>query len=230
MQPARLTVGGCKVGSVASGACPALDMRWMYAAFGPMYWATSVVPKGMENVTDAFGIRTAGGASGGSEVEMDLARFRDTRHARRYSPESCRNGPCGPRHGEQTVYSIQNSSTDVILYRGQGGDLPAGWPGDQACANASSCVLLSSSRDTSSQANAWSKVVPTNIPDLGSNLNAGSMSDGSIFLVWNGVPRPSVNDTMCDRRSPVRVCAPTLSLISHPFHCPTTCTRWWCRG
>ena len=30
----------------------------------------------------------------------------------------------GPRHGEQTVYSVKDSATDVILYRGSGGDLP----------------------------------------------------------------------------------------------------------
>lgn len=205
LQPARLTAGGCRVGSPNSAACPATDMRWMYAAFGPMFWATNVEPKGMANVTDAFGVRTAADAPNGSAVQLDLALFRDTHQARRYSSESCRSGPCGPRHGEQTVYSVRDSSTDVILYRGKGGDLPAaGWPGDQACANASSCVLLSSSRDTSSPANTWSEVAPTNIPDLGSNLNAGSMADGSVFLVWNGVPRPSVNDTMCSRKSPVR--------------------------
>ena len=82
--------------------------------------------------------------------------------------------------------------------------MPAGWPGDQACANVTSCVLLSSSRDTASMSNQWSAAVPTSIPDLGSNLNAGSLADGSVFLVWNGVPRPSVNDTLCSRMSPVR--------------------------
>ena len=52
----------------------------------------------------------------------------------------------------------------------------------------------------------WSSPpVPTNIPDLGSNLNAGTLSDGRIFLVWNGVPRPHVNDTNCgDRAIPLR--------------------------
>ena len=64
----------------------------------------------------------------------------------------------------------------------------------QGCANATSCVLLSSSRNTE-EASTWSDVVPTNIPDLGSNLNAGSLSDGRVFLVWNGVPRPHVNDS-----------------------------------
>ena len=28
-----------------------------------------------------------------------------------------------------------------------------------------------------------------------SNLNAGQLSDGRVFLAWNGVPRPHVNDS-----------------------------------
>ena len=46
--------------------------------------------------------------------------------------------------------------------------------------------------------------MPTTIPDLGSNLNAGTLADGQVFLVWNGVPRPHVNDTACDRPTPLR--------------------------
>ena len=30
------------------------------------------------------------------------------------------------------------------------------------------------------------------------------MEDGSIYLVWNGVPRPHVNDTACGRIAPLR--------------------------
>ena len=204
LQPARRTPGGCAAGSAPSAGCPADGMRWLYPAFGPMSWATDVVPKGMENATAAFGIRPAlPGLLTPEELE-DLAVFRDVGHARRYSNESCRGGACGPRRGEQTVYSVTGTATDVILYRGTGGTVPSGWPGDQACANASSCVLLSASRDTSKPGNAWSQVVPTAIPDLGSNLNAGTLADGRVYLVWNGVPRPHVNDTMCGRASPVR--------------------------
>jgi hypothetical protein len=210
LQPAALSPGGCGLpGAAVSAACPADSPRWSRPAFGPMVWATGVVPAGMENVSSSFGLRTAAEMSSrgrvSKELATDLAAFRDTRHARRYSPESCRAGPCGPHHGEQTVYSITGGSTDVILYRGQGGDLPAGWPGDQACANTSRCVLLSSSRDTSSSASSpWSPLAATDIPDLGSNLNAGTLADGRVWLVWNGVPRPGVNDTMCGRQSPVR--------------------------
>ena len=91
--------------------------------------------------------------------------------------------------------AVKDSPVDVTLYRGTGGSLPNGWPGDQGCADPKTCVLLSTSRDSSEPANRWTPTVPTKIPDLGSNLNAGTLSDGRIFLVWNGVPHPHVNDS-----------------------------------
>ena len=106
---------------------------------------------------------------------------------------------------EHTVYSVPGSSIDVILYRGSGGKVPTGWPGDQSCKNITTCVLLSSYRDTADPKAEWSQIKPTSIPDLGSNLNAGALGDGNgVFLVWNGVPRPDVNDTACGRTTPLR--------------------------
>eukprot|EP00729_Bicosta_minor_P001984 gene1984-11448_t len=228
LYPGQQTAGGCAVGTVPSGACPnGNGVRWLRAAFGPMFWATDLIPHGYDNVTQAFGIRTAS-QNVTAEEGLDLAAFRDISHARKFSSESCRNGPCGPRGGEQTVYSVKDSDVDVILYRGQGGDLPNGWPGDQACANASSCVLLSTSRNTSLASNQWGKVVATSIPDLGSNLNAGTLSDGRIFLVWNGVPRPSVNDTACGRKSPPGPCtiAPGQKFTADQLNRPTMDGMW----
>ena len=93
--------------------------------------------------------------------------------------------------------------------------MPHGWPGDQSCANSTKCVLTSSSRNSSSDSSSrWTyPPVPTRIPDIGSNLNAGTLSDGRVFLVWNGVPRPSANDTACTGRVNVPVRNPlTLAL------------------
>ena len=56
--------------------------------------------------------------------------------------------PCSTITGEQTVYAVTGSPEDVILYRGAGGVVPHGWPGDQTCANSSLCVLTTSSRNT----------------------------------------------------------------------------------
>jgi hypothetical protein len=146
----------------------------MPASFGPIWWATDVIPHGYLNASAAFGIRASTADALSSEEAADFALFRDPLHARLYSPDSCRNGHCPePDEGEQTVYALNNSAMDVTLYRGTGGSLPDGWPGDQGCADPKTCVLLSTSRNSSS-ASQWGKVVPTGIPDLGSNLNAGT--------------------------------------------------------
>ena len=58
IHPAVLSPGGC--GSpTPSRACPANNTRWTPAAFGPMFWATNIVPQGYGNLSSAFGIRTA---------------------------------------------------------------------------------------------------------------------------------------------------------------------------
>ena len=48
--------------------------------------------------------------------------------------------------------------------------------------------------NTSNAQNPWSHLEKTNTPDLGSNLNSGSLSDGRVFLTWNGVPKSRVLD------------------------------------
>eukprot|EP01049_Picozoa_sp_SAG25_P009664 SAG25_NODE_980_length_4429_cov_1.828176_5_plen_489_part_00 len=200
LQPAVQTAGGCAASDPRAGssACPTASPRWTRPAFGPMLWATAVIPAGYANVSQAFGLRPATDASMTPQQRTDLTLFRDQSRAREYTPDSCRNGPCNLNNsGEQTVYSVKGGPIDTILYRGTGGNLPNGWPGDQGCANPSTCVLLSSSRNTSDPAANWSAIAPTNIPDLGSNLNAGSMDDGRVFLTWNGIPRPHVNDSVC---------------------------------
>jgi hypothetical protein len=179
-------------------------MRWSRPAFGPMFWATDQVPLGMENVTENFGVRVSSEAVLNVDERADFELFRDQHRAREMSTNSCRGGACANTTGEQTVYSVPDSSLDVLLYRGTGGAVPAGWPGDQSCKNVSECVLLSSFRDTANVSAVWSPRVPTTIPDLGSNLNAGVSPNGAVFLVWNGVPRPHVNDTACDRLTPLR--------------------------
>eukprot|EP01043_Picozoa_sp_COSAG02_P020488 COSAG02_NODE_1013_length_15207_cov_4.700556_6_plen_475_part_00 len=222
LQPAHLTPGGCRPGDPRTicpagrpCACPRTSMRWMPPAFGPLWWATPVIPDGYRNVSAAFGIRASSNTALNPEEAADFALFRDPLRAAVYSPDSCRNGHCAePNEGEQTVYPLNDSSVDVILYRGTGGSLPNGWPGDQGCADPRTCVLLSTSRDSSNPTNRWSPVVPTQIPDLGSNLNAGTFEDGRKFLVWNGVPRPHVNDTAACGSRPTAMRNPLTLAIS----------------
>ena len=93
--------------------------------------------------------------------------------------------------GEQAVFAVTGTPEDVILYRGAGGVVPHGWPGDQTCANASLCVLTASSRNTSDPESAWTSPTPTTIPDLGSNLNVRQVAAGFFFILaalsWVGV-------------------------------------------
>lgn len=199
--PARLTPGGC-YGNQATSSCPASEPRWTQPVFGQMFWATPVVPPGFENVSLVYGIRRGAPSELTPEEVQDLTLFTNVTMARSFSRDGCQNGPCadGTHDGcenEQTVYTVNETATDVILYRADGTGL-----------------LNSTSRDTSNKSTPWSPDVPTNIPDIGSNLNAGSFPDGRVYLVWNGVVRPRVTDpTGCgytvDIRNPL-----TLALSS----------------
>ena len=111
VQPARLTPGGCRPGDPRAASCPATgpcacppsSMRWMQAAFGPLWWATAIIPLGYHNVSAAFGIRASSADALSSEEAADFALFRDPLRAALYSPDSCRNGHCAePGEGEQT--------------------------------------------------------------------------------------------------------------------------------
>ena len=109
-------------------------MRWVPPAFGPIYWATEVIPEHYTNVSAAIGIRPSSAEflspevmplaslaisaatfhdSGHQSIVLsrrhqeaeDFALFRDPLRAKLYSPDACRNGHCAePDEGEQTVY------------------------------------------------------------------------------------------------------------------------------
>ena len=203
LHPAQLTPGGCRAEDPRSicpinepCACPPGSMRWVSPSLGPIWWATEVVPHHYENLSSAVGIRPSISSALNPEEKADLELFRNPLKANFYAKNACRNGHCPePKEGEQTVYAVNASPFDVTLYRGTGGSLPHGWPGDQGCEDAVACVLLATSRNTTIANSPWASITPTKIPDLGSNLDAGSLADGRVFLVWNGVPRPHVNDS-----------------------------------
>ena len=120
LAPARLTPGGCRPGDPRAaphgGACPIDSMRWMDAAFGPLWWATDLVPAGYKNASSAFGIRPSSPSLLSPEEAADFALFRDPLRAKLYSPDACRNGHCAePDEGEQTVYALNGSLTDGAL-------------------------------------------------------------------------------------------------------------------
>merc|ERR1712190_534931 len=92
LQPAKLTPGGCdsRDPRIGSPACPNTSMRWSRPSFGPIYWATDVVPYGYKNITRAFGIRPSTMESLSPEERMDLVLFRDSTKAKLYTPDGCR--------------------------------------------------------------------------------------------------------------------------------------------
>eukprot|EP01052_Picozoa_sp_SAG31_P001478 SAG31_NODE_49_length_30599_cov_15.615016_38_plen_336_part_00 len=190
LYPARLSPGGCSL-VAPSPVCPVSAQRWSRPVFGPLTWATAVVPVGFENISAALGIRTASSAVLSPAERADLALFSDVGSAKKFASNACRGGPCGSSYAEQSVYHMYNSSVDVILYRGAG---MLHENCNQSDGKWADCVLLAASRDTSEARNLWSNTTRTNIPDAGSNLNAGSLSDGRIFLTWNGVRRIRVLD------------------------------------
>lgn len=178
------------------------EFRWEPAAFGPLIWASEVVPPGQANATDQLGILTVGQLSG--RRRSDLSLFMEPAAAGRFSPDSCRNGSCAPMGGEQTVYHRPHSPDDVILYRSTGCSAPLGTHHREG--EPPQCVLLASTRDTSrtmAESN-WSAPVATNIPDINSNINAGSLSVGGVFLVSNAVPRLPWHDAPCNRTTVLR--------------------------
>ena len=113
--PATQTPGGC-AGAAPSSACPADSPRWERAVFGPIYWATGAVPWGYANASDALGIRPSTPAGLSPDEAADFALFRNTRLAKSYTMDGCRNGPCSNITGEQAVYAVTGTDDDVILY------------------------------------------------------------------------------------------------------------------
>ena len=73
--------------------------------------------------------------------------------------------------------------------------------------NNSACVLWAATRNISSPANRWSYPVPTKIPDLQSNINAGRLHNGQAFLVSNLVPRPAYVHGPCALQRVLAACA-----------------------
>ena len=185
---------------------------------GPMYWAGGATPLGFTNASLQTGIRPLSEAD--PETQGDMARFRSAPAETYSSPQqACRSGPCQdidalkktcpscPR-GERTVYPLTEDK-DVILYRSSGCTPPPlekGGPSPTSSSSSASCVLWASTstRRPTDNGVQWSTPVPTSIPDLQSNLNAGVLPDSQRFLISNLVPRPAFFDAPCNRTTQLR--------------------------
>ena len=160
---------------------------------GPMFWAAPAAPTQFESATAAFRIPSLRQMD--SQTQADLAAV-GTSFAAGETPcaelkdgtlkcEACRGG-CQiwdsipfdvGMSNERTHYVIPQSTglQDMILYR-----------------SGKTHTLWASKRNGTSQS-GWSPVVETNIPNDKSNLNAGPLPDGRLYLVHNPVtPSPRV--------------------------------------
>ena len=169
------------------------------AKLGPVFWANPTVPAGFEEATRRNGIVTSSAMD--EETRRDLAQLDNWNQlpcgnangSSTLKCEACRNGCDGflrlpyasdtpsplpqekQQHrvgslggsSEETHYTVPNSPADVILHR----------TGD---------VLAFTYRANASH--EWSLPLLSEIPDADSNLNAGRLPNGRVFLASNPCP------------------------------------------
>jgi predicted neuraminidase len=162
-------------------------------SLGPIFWASRSVPKDWAPASKALGFKTIDQMDKQTQADVALLspEMADvpcpTAEDGSLKCEACPGG-CQiwdeiPFHvsNERTTYLIPNASkTDVILYRTDG-TLPGGE------------VLYASTREGSAEQKSWSTPVATTIPNDQSNINAGALPGGSIYLVSNPVFRAKEN-------------------------------------
>jgi len=151
-------------------------------SLGALFWASEEPPALFAAATKAHGIRTLG--------EMDSQTFADVATLSSELPRL----PCNASDGtlkceaclggcqiyssidfslrlanERTHWKVPGRDMDVIAYRSEDN------------------FLYTSVRVNSTLQNAWQMVQQSNIPNDNSNLNAGPLPDGRVYLVHNPV-------------------------------------------
>jgi hypothetical protein len=154
-------------------------------SFGPVFWSSPTIPGisakfpgGFEEATKREGIKTSSEMS--QQVQSDIALLKNWKQLPCLQKgtlkcEACRNGcdsnqnsSLGSTIGggaEYTHYTVANTTEEVILHRTK--DHKMGFV---------------HRADTSSK---WSSQAPSTIPDADSNLNAGPLPDGRVYLLSN---------------------------------------------
>lgn len=146
---------------------------------GPIFWATREIPKGFEDASKLHGIRTLDQMD--TQTQLDIANLSSTMEPPCPNPrtsgtlkcESC-SGGCQLWSTISTKLKLANERAhwvlngpeekDVIVYRSH------------------SHALFASVRY---QNGTWSYPTLTNIPNDDTNINAGLLPDGRVFLVSN---------------------------------------------
>jgi hypothetical protein len=146
---------------------------------GPMFWISTLPPKGYDNISEQLGIVTINEMD--AQTQDDIATLSNFSQLPCDPPSSgnwkcpvCLNG-CPtwviPQYaGEASTYHVSPGGPDVIMYRSQ-----------------SKTYQLPTAVRSSPTA-SWSAVGLSDIPDTGSNFDAGNLPDGRPFLLANSMP------------------------------------------
>ena len=151
--------------------------------FGPTFWATPSIPPGFADASAAHGVRTLDQMP--ETVQSDMALLSnvavrpcpDPKTSGNWKCEACTDGCWAPPNAsddsnEFTHYEVPGGRGDVILYR-------------RRAAQLSKLSLAASVREPGGH---WTPPVPINISDDNSNLNAGILPDGRVYLLSNAMP------------------------------------------
>jgi hypothetical protein len=162
---------------------------------GPAFWAADTVPSGFAPASAAAGLLTANQTD--AQTQGDAALLRpalpslpcgDPASSGTLKCEAVAGGGQDYEHlpaaaalaNERTHWQVPASSSS------------AGWAGADVLAYRShSSALWASARAPGSS--AWSQVALTPIPNDDSNVNAGRLPDGRVFLAANAVPHRGRN-------------------------------------
>jgi hypothetical protein len=200
-------------------------------SFGAIFWATDVVPPGYEAASAANGIKTVDVMD--PQTQLDVAVLLDpSMPILPCAPqnistkcEACPGG-CQPLaaalnvsgiENERALYAVPSAKANVLLYRSRL------YKTDYQINH-----LYASVRTDPSA--AWPAPVATNIRDDVSNLNAGVLPDGRVFLVSNAMPQlfRSLRCVFLSRMFPLFLCfydkllPSTSSLLSASLSCAET--------
>lgn len=164
---------------------------------GTIFWVASRIPPGFEEASKAHGVRALPEMDPESRTDAALLTPNSTlppclgnySHAHTNKCEAC-EGACQSWEAaqkedlanERTRYVAQGSGadspmTEVLLYRSRKQELFA-------------------STRKGGASGTWSEIVETGIPDVDSNINAGTLPDGSVFLVSNAIHNAKIRDPL----------------------------------
>ena len=188
---------------------------------GPLFWASTVGPSLFAAQTAAFGIKTLGEMD--AETQADLqglgprtlnppcAAAETGTTKCEWCPGGCQAFTDIPYDdaitNERAFYHSEGLGRDVILYRSQADSFSfyastrPSFSAGAASGTASGAASGTGARaGAAAAASDWSLPQATNIPNVKSNLDAGLLADGRVFLASNPVlpPAGSTDDSFRD--------------------------------